>query len=141
MFMKIKLTYGFPPGGIAIGGLRAGWWSNGGRYPFSALNGIGPPGNPGRPNGGTGSPAGFNAETIGPAAAASVGDDFGVACFSSEPFLTDGGAGVDEADEVPLRGLTGSFLAWLLRSPFSFEGGLRREPFCKIPSWNENGIV
>jgi hypothetical protein len=23
-FIKIKLTYGFPPGGIAIGGLRAG---------------------------------------------------------------------------------------------------------------------
>ena len=54
------------------------------------MNGIGPPGKPGKPNGGTGKP-GFNrgpGAPTGPAAGgkfgAPVGEDFGVACFSSE---------------------------------------------------------
>jgi len=35
----------------------------------------------------------------------SVGDAFGVTCFSSADFLTLVGAGVDDDDDVPLRGL------------------------------------
>ena len=51
-------------------------------------------------------------------------------------FLDAVGAGVDEAEDRPLLGLTGSFL-W---SPFSF-GGVRRRPFWireEARSWKSN---
>ena len=90
--------------------------------PKPGPGGPGSPGKPGIPNGGPGKPA-FN-----PAAAAAAADvgvmGLGVVGFSdpdSTDFFPDG-AGVEEADDRPLLGLTGSFLA--LRSPFSFGGVL-----------------
>ena len=47
--------------------------------------------------------------------------------LSSDDFL-DAVLGVDEADDLPLLGLTGSFFAWFLTSPFSF-GGVLLIPF------------
>ena len=122
------------------------WGSNGGRgNPFSNPKpgppGIGPPGNPGMPNGGPGRPPGLRpAAAAAAAAAADVADaaeapeavdvgvvgGLGVAGLSppapgSVDFLPEG-AGVDEAELLPLLGLTGSFLA--LWSPFSLGGVL-----------------
>ena len=71
----------------------------------------------------------------------------GVVGFSdpdSTDFFPDG-AGVEEADDRPLLGLTGSFLA--LRSPFSFGGVLLSPLVSAAPaaaaallaaSWNQN---
>ncbi len=86
----------------------------------------GPPGKPGIPNGGmpgltAGEPplpfvAGFGVvDLLFPPDAA------------SSDFL-EAGAGVDEAEERPDLGLTGSFLAEA-ESPFSL-GGVLRSPFC-----------
>ena len=138
-------THGLPPGGIPKGGLSpaaaAAWGSKGGRgNPFSKPKppgpGIGPPGNPGIPKGGPGRPPGFRAAAAAAAAEADEAPEaeevgvvggLGVVGFSppdSEDFLPEG-AGVDEAEDLPLLGLTGSFLA--LRSPFSL-GGVRLSP-------------
>ena len=94
----------------------------------ASIGSLGPqvPGNPGKPKGAAPRPAAFKAGRAG--TAPSVGEAFGVDCFSSTDFLTLGGAGVDDDDDVPLLGLTGSFFAWLFASPFSLEG-LRRDPF------------
>ena len=98
-----------------------------------------PGGIPGIPKGGGNWP-GF----MGGGGGAGAGrDPFGVVGFGvpglspppllSEPgppegFLVAAGAGVEEAEECPLLGLTGSFL-WFT-SPFSFGGGDRgRMPF------------
>ena len=98
-------------------------------------------GNPGRPNGGAGKPC-FKGPAPaapgalpGPAPLGVLG--FGVVGLSSgfeACFL--GGAGVDEAEDRPDLGLTGSFLACsllllLLPLPLPFSlGGVRREsPF------------
>ena len=137
-----------PPGGIPKGGLRtaaaaaAAWGSKGGRgNPFSnpkppGPGPIGPPGKPGIPKGGPGRPPCFKAAAAAAAAdaadapaaeAVGVGGGLGVVGFSppdSEDSLPEG-AGVDEAEDLPLLGLTGSFLA--LRSPFSL-GGVRLSP-------------
>lgn len=81
------------------------------------------------PKGGPGRPALMPAAA---AAAAEVGViGLGVVGFS-EPESVDffpEGAGVEEADDRPLRGLTGSFLA--LRSPFSF-GGVLLSPLVRV---------
>ena len=83
------------------------------------------------PKGGPGNPALSPAAAAACAAAAAATEvgviGLGVVGFS-DPDSTDffpEGAGVEEADDLPLRGLTGSFLA--LRSPFSF-GGVLRSP-------------
>lgn len=55
------------------------------------------------------------------------GDVVGFSLDDSVDFFPEG-AGVDEAEDLPLLGLNGSFLA--LRSPFSF-GGVRLSPFCR----------
>lgn len=131
------ITYGFPPAcSPKAAGLKAECWSNGGLgKPFSRPN-PGPgrgPGNPGIPNGGPGSPPGFSpAAAAAAAAAADVGvvEGLGVVGFSlpgSVDFFPDG-AVVEDAEDLPLLGLTGSFFA--LRSPFSL-GGVRLSPFVK----------
>ena len=85
------------------------------------------------PNGGPGRPApALRAAEAAAAATADVGvvGGLGVVGFSeldSADFLPDG-AGVEEAEDLPLRGLTGSFLA--LRSPFSL-GGVLRKPLVR----------
>ena len=143
-----------PPGGIPKGGLRtaaaaAAWGSKGGRgNPFSnpkppGPGPIGPPGKPGMPKGGPGRPPCFKAAAAAAAADAAEAPEaedvgvvggLGVVGFSppdSEDFLPPEGAGVDEAEDLPLLGLTGSFLA--LRSPFSL-GGVRLRPLV-IACW------
>ena len=126
---------GGPPGPPGRSG-ECGSPKGGRGNPFSSPN-PGPgnaPGKPGIPNGGPGRPAApaFSAAEAAAAAAAAadvgVVGGLGVVGFSlllnSADFFPEG-AGVEEADDRPLRGLTGSFLAF--RSPFSL-GGVRRRP-------------
>ena len=137
---------GRPGGGAgAPGGLSGECGSPPGKgglgNPFSSPK-PGPgraPGKPGIPKGGPGRPApaapAFMAADAAAAAAAAadvgVVAGLGVGGFSpllllpprSADFFPDG-AGVDEADDLPDFGLTGSLLAF--RSPFSFGGVLLR---------------
>lgn len=133
-----------PPGGGAPGPpIRSGECGSptpkGGRgNPFSSPK-PGPgkaPGKPGIPKGGPGRPAAPAFMAAEAAAAAAAAADVGVVgglgvVGLSLPLLLPGsadffpdGAGVEEADDRPDLGLTGSFLA--LRSPFSLGGVLRR---------------
>ena len=83
------------------------------------------------PKGGPGRPALMPAAAAACAAAEVGVIGLGVVGFS-EPESADffpEGAGVEEADDRPLRGLTGSFLA--LRSPFSF-GGVLLSPLVRV---------
>jgi hypothetical protein len=80
------------------------------------------------PKGAPGMPPALRAAEAAAAAAALVGvvGGLGVVGFSepdSADFLPEP-AGVEEAEDRPLRGLTGSFLA--LRSPFSLGGVILR---------------
>ena len=143
------LTHGLPLGGMPRDppGLRGECASpKGGRgKPFSKPNPAGPgspgapgtPGKPGMPKGGPGRPApAFKAKAPAAPEAPEVGvvGGLGVVGFSliSADFLPEG-AGVDEAEDLPLLGLTGSLLA--LRSPFSLGGVLLR------PLVNAVGVV
>ena len=83
------------------------------------------------PNGGAGNPPGFKGTPgtggAGPLVAGVAGlgvEDLFPSSEEDNDFLDADGAGVDEAEDRPLLGLTGSFFAWL-ESPFSL-GGVRR---------------
>lgn len=77
--------------------------------------------------------AGLNPPPPDPFAVGVAG--FGVVDLPSSDLFAVEGAGVEEAEERPLRGEAGSFFALPLEaaeagpSPFSL-GGVRRKPFC-----------
>lgn len=138
MHIKKINSYGLPLGGMpgkppGLNGECGSPGKGGLGKPFSSPK-PGPPGkgpgNPGIPKGAPGMPALRAAEAAAAAAAADVGvvGGLGVVGFSpSEDFFAADeeeaeGAGVEDAEERPLLGLTGSFLA--LRSPFSLGGVL-----------------
>lgn len=130
-------TYGLPFG--AIPRPRRGSPKGGRGNPFSRPN-PGPgkgPGNPGIPKGAPGKPGPLGAPGGAPGAPAApdvgVVGGLGVVGFSlpdSFDFLPEDGAGVDDADDLPLRGLIGSFFAF--KSPFSCFGGVLLSPLVNV---------
>lgn len=92
-----------------------------------------PKGGPGRPAAAApalranaaapGAPPGVGAADVGVVGGLGVGG-FSLPLPKSADFLPEAGAGVEDAEDLPLLGLTGSFFA--LRSPFSLGGVLLR---------------